>query len=68
MTRTCPECGRALETVKRGMFRIECWPTHDARRVGQLPSANERNAYRLDHEEGGYSNQTDRCLNSGQPV
>jgi len=68
-TRTCPSCGRNLETVKRGPFRVECWPTHDAKPLTTSRlTPDEWNQYHADHRMSNRSNQTDRCPESGQPV
>jgi hypothetical protein len=67
--RRCPACGRDLETVKRGPFRVECWPNHNGRSIGSGGmSPDERNAWYADHRDSARANETDRCFESGQPV
>ena len=70
-TRTCPSCGRALETKPKGIFRVECFPTHNAVVIAQdykTMTAGELHRWTEAHRESTRSTQFDRCVMSGQPV
>lgn len=63
-TRTCPECGRTLETTIN-RFGVEMWPQHKYGSIYKDRSASwENNANR----EPGKRDWEVPCQNSAQPV
>ena len=63
ITRTCPECGRRLETcINR--WKVEMWPAHKAAAYADRTMDYEAN---IDRPAGWRDNEV-QCLNSAQTV
>ena len=68
MKRTCPECGRTVET-RVNRFKVECWPPHNlARLSGQRQAEVNRILASNRTRQPDYHDWEIQCPRSGCPV
>jgi hypothetical protein len=69
MLRTCPICGRVLDTRPQGRYKIECWPRHMLAAYGRETTAQQMARQGLTRYEnrGALADNELPCPNSGAP-
>lgn len=66
----CPHCGRWLRPVKRGIFKIPCWPRHMLAVYSGTNSADANARYQASRYENQYALADNEmpCPMSGTPI